>query len=104
MPDVNSLFEQLTQDAIKAAREGKWDQVIALYNRRISQGQLKHLSPEMSCKILKLDQWLVTRVREAQLAIQENLFEIQDKRRKLEILKRQWGGTSTAEARHLQTI
>jgi hypothetical protein len=58
----------------------------------------------MSCKILKLDQWLVTRVREAQLAIQENLFEIQDKRRKLEILKRQWGGTSTAEARHLQTI
>lgn len=104
MPDVNSLFEQLTKNAIEAAREGKWDQVIALYDRRMSQGHLKDLSPEIYRKIMNWDQWLVARIREAQGAIQQNLFEIQDKRRKLEILKRQWGGTSTAEARHLQTI
>lgn len=104
MPDVNSLFEQLTKNAIEAAREGKWDQVIALYDHRMSQGKLKDLSPEIYRKIMNWDQWLVARIREAQGAIQQNLFEIQDKRRKLEILKRQWGGNSTAEARHLQTI
>ena len=104
MSDNNGLLEQLTQDAIEAAREGKWGQVIALYDRRMSQGQLKDLSPDIARKLFKWDQWLLTRVREAQAAIQQNLMDIQDKRRKLEILKRQWGGNSTVEARHLLTI
>jgi hypothetical protein len=104
MPDDNGLLEQLTQDAIEAAREGKWGQVIALYDSRMSQGQLKDLSPDIARKLVKWDQWLLIRVREAQAAIQQNLMDIQDKRRKLEILKRQWGGNSTVEARHLLTI
>jgi len=53
---------------------------------------------------VKWDQWLIARVRDAQAAIQQNLLEIQDQRRKLEILKRQWGGSSTAQSRHLLTI
>jgi hypothetical protein len=104
MSDVDCLLEQLTQDAIEAARNGNWDQVIALYDRRVSQGQLKSISPGITQTLVKSDQWLVTRVREAQAAIQQNLLGIQDQRRKLEILKRQWGGSSTAQARHLRTI
>ena len=104
MSELNDLFEQLTQDAIEAALEGQWDQVIALYDRRMFQGQRSQLSPEISHKIVKLDQWLINRIREVQAGIRQNIFEIQDNRRKLEILKRQWGGTSTAEARHFQTI
>jgi len=54
--------------------------------------------------LVQLDQWLITRVREAQAAILQNLLEIQDQRRKLEILKNQWGGKASGEVRHLLTI
>jgi len=104
MSDCNCLLEQLTQDTIKAARDGKWDQAIALYDRRVSEGQLEHISPSTAQALVKLDKWLLTRVREAQAAIKKNLHEIQDQRRKLEILKRQWGGNSTAQARPLLII
>jgi hypothetical protein len=104
MSDVDCLLEQLTQDAIEAALDGNWDQVSALYERRVLQGPLNHISPGLTQTLVKCDQWLITRVREAQAAIQQNLLEIQDQRRKLEILKRQWGGSSTAQARHLLTI
>jgi hypothetical protein len=104
MSDVDCLLEQLTQDAIEAARDGQWDRVIALYDRRMAQLQLNHIAPGLTQTLVKWDQWLITRVREAQAAIQQNLLEIQDQRRKLEILKRQWGGSSTAQARHLMTI
>jgi len=104
MSDVNYLLEQLTQDAMEAARDGKWDQVITLYDRRVSQGKLDHISPATNQALVKRDQWLLTRVREAQAAIQQNLLVIQDQRRKLEILKRQWGGSFTAQARYLLSI
>lgn len=104
MSDSNCLIEQLTRDALEAARDGKWDQVVALYERRVSEGQLEHLSPSTTQALLKQDQWLISRVREAQAAIKKNLLEIQDQRRKLEILKRQWGGNSTAQTGHLLTI
>jgi hypothetical protein len=104
MSDVECLLEQLTQKAIEAALDGKWDQVIALYDRRVSQGELKSISPGITRTLVQSDQWLVARVREAQAAIQQNLLDIQDQRRKLEVLKRQWGGNSIAQARHLLTI
>ena len=98
------LVEQLTRDAIEAARDGKWDQVVALYERRVSEGRLEHLSTSRTKALLRQDQWLITRVREAQAAIKKNLLAIEDQRRKLGILKRQWGGNSTGQARHLLTI
>ena len=104
MSDVNCLLEQFTRDAIEAARDGKWEQVIAFYDRRVLEGQLEHISSSTAQALVKQDQWLITRVREAQAAIKKNLHEIQDQRRKLEILKRQWGGNSIAQARHLLTI
>jgi len=99
------LVEQLAQDAIEAARDGKWDQVIALYDRRVSEGELTSpASPEMIQALVKWDQWLINRIREAQAAILQNLLEIQDQRRKLDALKSQWGGRSPAQVRHLLTI
>ena len=104
MADLNCLLERLTQDTMKAARDGKWDQVIALYDRRISQGQVEEISPGTTQALVELDKWLITRVQEAQAAIQQNLLEIQDQRRKLDFLKRQWTGNPNAQARHLLTI
>lgn len=104
MADVNSLVEQLTREVIEAARKGKWDQVIALYDRRMAQGTLEQLSPGTIQTLVMWDQWLITRVQEAQAAIQQHLVDIEDQRRKLESLKRQWGGNSTEQVRHLLTI
>jgi hypothetical protein len=104
MSDANCLLEQLTHDAIAAACDGQWDLVIALYDQRMTQLQHNPIAPGLTQKLVKWDQWLVARVLEAQAAIQQNLLEIQDKKRKLEILKRQWGESSTAQARHLLTI
>lgn len=104
MPEVNCLVEQLTQDAIEAARHGQWDQVIILYDQRLSQGPQHFLSSDAIQSLVESDQWLVKRVREAQAAIKTHLNDIQDQRRKLGVLKRQWGVNSTTQVRHLLTI
>lgn len=104
MSDVNCLLEGLTQDAIEAARHGQWDRVIALYDQRVSWGPQQPLSSEAIRSLVESDQWLITRVREAQAAIKQHLLDIQDQRRKLTILKRQWGESSTTQVRHLLTI
>ncbi|MDT3779523.1 hypothetical protein PJI16_18320 [Nitrospira sp. MA-1] len=104
MPEINCLVEQLTQDAIEAAKNGQWDQVIVLYDQRLSQGPQQSLTSEAVKFLVASDQWLVKRVREAQAAIQQHLNDMQDQRRKLEVLKRQWGANSTTQVRHLLTI
>jgi hypothetical protein len=104
MSEVNCLLAQLTQDALEAARHGQWDQVIALYDQRVSQGSQQTLSSEAIQSLVESDQWLITRVREAQAAIKQHLLDIQDQRRKLAVLKRQWGENPTNQVRHLLTI
>lgn len=98
------MLERLTQDIIEAARLGQWDQVIALYDQRESQGLPQSLSTEAIQFIAESDQWLTTRVREAQAAIKLSLLDIQDQQRKLAILQQQWGETQTTPVRHLLTI
>ncbi|GJL67409.1 MAG: hypothetical protein NPIRA06_00440 [Nitrospirales bacterium] len=104
MPKVSCLVEQLTQDAIEAAQNGQWEQVIVLYDQRLSHGPQQALSSEAIKFLVESDQWLVKRVREAQAAIRQHLNDIQDQRRKLGVLKRQWGVKSTTQVRHLLTI
>lgn len=104
MPEVNCLVEQLTQDAIEAARHGQWDQVIALYDQRLSQGPQPSISLDTIQFLMESDQWFITRVKEVQAATKHHLNDIQDHRRKLGILKRQWGENSTTPGRHLLTI
>jgi hypothetical protein len=104
MSEADDLLLELTQEALEAARKGQWDQVIALYGRRAAKEQLDRLAPGMTQTLMEWDQWLITRIREVQGAIQQNLFDIQDQRRKLEMLKGQWGGSSPTRARHLLTV
>ena len=104
MSDVNCPLERLTQDAIEAARHGQWDQVIALYDQRAAQGLQQSLSLEAIQSLVESDQWLITRIQEAQAALKRQLLDIQDQRRKLAVLKRQWGECPTTPVRHLLTI
>ncbi|MFZ1748399.1 MAG: hypothetical protein WBO24_14305 [Nitrospirales bacterium] len=104
MGKVNCLVEQLTQDAIEAARHGQWEQVIALYDQRLSQGPQQSLSLDTIQVLMESDQWLIARVKEVQAAINQHLNDIQDQRRKLGVLKRQWGESPTTPVRHLLTI
>ncbi|MDH5698538.1 MAG: hypothetical protein OEZ41_01075 [Nitrospirota bacterium] len=104
MSDAKCSLEQLTQDAIEAARHGQWDQVIALYDQRMSQGPPQSLSLKAIQSLVESDQWLITRVQEAQAAIKQHLVDIQDQRRKMAVLKQQWGESSTTPVRHLLTI
>ncbi len=101
---AHAMVVQLTQDALEAARNGQWDQVIALYNHGLSQKSFKDVSPESIQSIVEWNQWLIARVQEARAAIQQNLIDIQDQRRQLEVLKRQWGANSPSQARHLLTV
>lgn len=102
---MNGLLEHLTQEAIEAARVGKWDLVIDLHERRLSEFKtLQSNSPALIESLVKSDTWLIARVREAQLALQQNISDIQDQRRKLDILKRQYGLNPAAGSRHLMTI
>ena len=104
MSDAKCLLEQLTQDAIEAARHGQWDQVIALYDQRMSQGPQQPLSLATIQALIESDQWLIARVKEVQAAINQQLNDIRDQRRKFGVLKRQWGEDPTSPARHLLTI
>ncbi|HSF09638.1 MAG TPA: hypothetical protein VLA60_09490 [Nitrospirales bacterium] len=104
MGKVNCLVEQLTQDAIEAARHGQWEQVIVLYDQRLSQGPQQTLSLNTIQVLMESDQWLIARVKEVQAAINQHLNAIQDQRRKLGVLKRQWGENPTTPVRHLLTI
>lgn len=104
MSDVHDLLVQLTRDAIEAARDGKWDHAIFLYNQRLALGGLQGISPEIIRSLIEWDQWLIARVQEVRAAIHQNLLDIQDQRRQLEALKRQWGGNTANQARHLLTV
>ncbi len=104
MFEVNCLLEQLTQNALEAARHGQWDQVIVLYDQRLSQGPQQSLSLDTIQVLMESDQWLMARVQEVQAAINQHLNDIQDHRRKLGVLKRQWGENSTTPVRHLLSI
>lgn len=97
-------LEQLTQSALEAARHGQWEQVIALYDQRLSQGPQQSLSVDTIQVLMESDQWLMARVKEVQAAINQHLTDIQDQRRKLGVLRRQWGEASTTPVRHLLTI
>jgi hypothetical protein len=104
MPEVDCAIEQLTYDAIEAAKKGQWDQVIVLYDQRLAQGPQPSLSSEAIQSLMESDQWLIKRIREAQAAIKQHLLDIQDQHRKFAVLKKQWGNSSTTQVRHLLTI
>lgn len=95
-----TIFEQLTNKAMEAATQGKWDAVAHFYDRRANAGSLEALPRDVAKKLMHIDQWIITRIRDVQTLIQDQLGEAQQHRRRLEGLKRQWGSQSPVHASH----
>jgi len=103
--EMDRRLERVTREAIQAAHNGRWDQVITCLTRRYQYGDLAQVSPQTARKLLAWDQWIIERVKGVQSALGQQLLEVQDQRRKLASLKRQFGTTeSSAHVHHLQTI
>ena len=98
------LLEQLTNQAMEAATQGRWDSVAHFYDRRARTGLLDNASRDVAKKLMHRDQWIMTRIREVQALTEQRLGEAQDHRRKLASLKRQWAGQSLVQARHRLSI
>lgn len=104
MTEGEKRVEQLTRKAFTAASNGKWSEVIQLYDQRGRAGWLDDVSPDVAGQLMKYDQWVMTRIQEVQALTLQQLGETQDQRRKLASLKRQWVGPNTGQARHRLSI
>ncbi len=102
--DGGNVFEQLTNMAMEAATQGKWDSVAQFYDRRARAGSLASVPRDVARKLIQYDQWIMTRIREVQRLTQQQLGEVQQHRRQLDGFKRQWANNSPAQARHLLSI
>ncbi|MDR4494352.1 MAG: hypothetical protein AB7P17_07950 [Nitrospirales bacterium] len=103
--EVDRRLEQLTQAARESAKKGRWDEVIAYYAERSQDGLLGQVSPAGAKKLLEWDQWIIGRVKEIHVALQQQILAIQDQKRKLAGIKRQYGNPSSSGcSRYLQTI
>lgn len=98
------LLEQLTRKAFEAARKGKWNEVIQLYEQRVRSVFPEGLSPDVAKQLMKYDQWMVTRIQEVQALTRQQLGETQGHRRQLEALKRKWVDQHTVLPQHRLSI
>ncbi len=104
LTDNEKILEQLTQNAKEAAAQGAWDSVAQFYDSRARAGSLDKVSRDVADTLMQYDQWVMTRIREVQTLIQQQLEEAQQHRRKLQGVKRQWVGQNPAQARHRLSI
>ncbi|MDH5562925.1 MAG: hypothetical protein OEY91_04780 [Nitrospirota bacterium] len=104
MTHEEELLEQLTRKAFEAAGQGKWNDVIQLYEQRIRAGFPEGLSPDVAKQLITYDQWMVTRIREVQALTQQDLVETRGHRRQLELLNRQWVDQHTIHPQHRLSI
>ncbi len=104
MDEKERVLEQLTGKAMEAATQGKWDSVAQFYDRRAQTGFLTHVSQEFANKLMQVDIWVITRIREVQTLTQQLLEEAQQHRRKLDGVKRQWAGQNLVQAQHRLSI
>ncbi len=107
MSNVNgkeAIFEQLTNKAMEAAIQGKWASVAQFYDRRARTGLFETIPRDVAHKLMKVDQWIMTRIQEVQALTQQQLEEAQQHRRQLEGLKRQWAGHHLVQASHRLSV
>ncbi len=102
--ESDQVVEALTQKAVTAAETGQWDQVVKFYEERENSGHLAKVSPEVAKKLIKCDQWVMTRIREVQALTKQALGEAQEHRRRLEGVKRQWLSQQTTQTHHRLSI
>ncbi len=99
-----TLFEQLTNKAMEAAIQGKWDSVAHFYDRRAKAGSLEAVPRDVARLLIKSDEWIITRIRDVQTLIHDQLGESQEHRRRLDGLKRQWGSQSPVQTSHRLSV
>jgi hypothetical protein len=105
MNSVERQIETLTRKAVNAAEEGRWNVVIDVYRNRGEQADLEQISPAMAQRIMALDEWILQKIKMVQAATAQQIMELQEKRRKLSVLKRQWGNEDLeADSRLLKTV
>ncbi len=100
----NSLFEQLTNKAMEAAVQGKWDTVAQFYDRRAKAGSFDTIPRDVAKKLMQIDQWIMIRIREVQTLTLQQLEEAQQHRRQLEGVNRQWASQSPGQAQYRLSV
>ena len=100
----SSLFEQLTNRAMEAATQGKWASVAHFYDCRAKAGSFQGIPRDVAKKLMQIDRWIMTRIREVQALTQQQLVEAQQHRRQLEGLKRQWASQSPTQAQYRLSV
>ena len=88
--DWEKELKAMTQQALVAAESGCWDQVVALYERRVQEFPLSKVSPELTKQLIEWDQAIQARANMVRAATRQNLLEYQERRRKLQQLKQHW--------------
>ena len=105
MTTVDQRLERLTQEALQAARQGRWDQVITYYAKRVQDDEFAQVSPQMATQLMKWDQWMIRQVKCVQSALHQQILEVQEQRRRLAGMSRQYGIENVCESvHHLHTI
>lgn len=104
MDEKERMLEQLTNLAMEAATQGRWDSVAQLYDRRAQTGFLGNVSQDVANKLVQLDRWIMARIREVQALAKQQLGESQQHLRQLEGLKRRWAGQDLSQTRHRLSI
>ena len=97
-------LEELTVLAMEAAEQGQWDAVARLYDCRAKVGDWSSVSPDLAKKLMETDCWIMARIQEVKNLIQAQLREVQQQRRGLEGLKRQWAPLRPEAALHRLSI
>jgi len=97
-------LEELTCLAMEAAAQGQWDVVARLYDRRAKAKDWSSVSPDVATKLMQTDHWIMARIQEVKILMQQQLRESQQQRRSLEGLKRQWAPLRPDPALHRLSI
>lgn len=83
-PPWEAAAHTLTEQAVQAAEEGRWDTVGACYRRRAELFRMKDVPCRLARQLQMLDQTIQERLRIATMTVQQLMTETAAKRRCLE--------------------
>ena len=97
-------LEEITREALVASEAGRWNDVAVLYERRARELSLTNVSPELAQQLIQWDRTVQARARVVQAATQQNIVEVQERRRKLQQLKQGWLRSSVPISRLTRSV
>lgn len=83
-PSWELSAQALTQQAVQAAEEGRWNVVDACYRQRAELFRTNEVSGSLAGRLGDLDKYVHEKLRLAAMTVQHLLAEIASKRRNLE--------------------